>query len=147
MSLIRRAAVLIAAVGAVTVALAAPAAAEPVNDAWQNCTEPMDGAVLCVTATPDPVSGVAQVTGSLTIEPGRTFYYGMLTLYSCQWIETERVCEWTPLLIGRDVDRVVTQPFPLDDDHDYWVSANWRDDQWHTHIGVHLDGPEVPPEG
>jgi hypothetical protein len=141
---IARAAALTAVPLAATLALAAPAAAAPVEDGWQNCLDPIEGAVLCITAAPDPVSGTAQVTGSLTIEPGRTFVHGLMYLYSCPVSDTPTRCEYTAPLIRFDTAQLVTEPFPLDDSRYYWVSATWRDDQRHARAGVQVRGP-VPP--
>jgi hypothetical protein len=143
---IARAAALTAVPLAATLALVAPAAAAPVEDSWENCTDPIEGAVLCLTATPDPASGTAQVTGSLTIESGRTFAYGLMYLFRCPVSDTALECEDTGPLIQRDTAQLVTAPLQLDDDYYYWVSANWRDDQWHTRVGVRVTSPEPVEE-
>jgi hypothetical protein len=141
-----RAAALAAVSVTTALTLVAPASAAPANDSWEYCREPIDGAVLCITATPDPVSGVAAVTSSLTIEPGRRFGYALMYLSRCPVAGTPLDCENLPPLIAREPEHPVTASWPSDDDYYYWASVNWRDDQWHTHVGVQLETPHPEPE-
>jgi hypothetical protein len=143
---VARAAALTAVSLTAALTMVAPASAAPVNDSWEYCREPIDGAVLCITATPDPASGVAQVTSSITIEPGRKFGYALMYLSRCPIGGSALDCEDLPPLIAREPEHPVTASLPLDDDYYYWVYANWRDDQWHTHVGVQLKTPQPEPE-
>jgi hypothetical protein len=152
LSRIRRAAVLTAVIGAATVALAAPASADPVVDSWQYCSDVRHGAQLCLTAGPDPADPTTgRVIGTLTMEPGRTFDAASVNFNRCGRVEgPDGWCERVPSVVRSATNgpfsELVTEPMPLDDDYQYNLSSFWIDDQSRSSGPVRVSSPELAPE-
>jgi hypothetical protein len=131
---VTRVAALTVAMAAATLALTAPAAAaDPVAapTATDDCAAPVDGVTVCLTYTPEPGTPYVYLTGSITIEPGRTIAGGVVSVDACS------PCVPQVTAAGSGTDRIVTDRLLYGRGVNYFqANASWVDDQGHRHLGV-----------
>lgn len=141
----RRAGIVLAVAAAAAFGLVAPAAAQPAAPpapTEEKCTDPLDGATLCIRVIPtsdDPTHLL--VNTDLSVEEGRTLRAALVVVELCSpdCRPSANPNSSNGVDIGQRVRNVGTSDRYYPERGAYRANASWVDDQQHLHTGVTID--------